>query len=67
MPGGYRTAVWGFAHLLGEGGGKTDAGKTSRDSTMRTALHYAASAALHLVVGAFGPALVGLLIWMGAR
>jgi hypothetical protein len=34
---------------------------------MRTALHYAASAALHLVVGAFGPALVGLLIWMGAR
>jgi hypothetical protein len=34
---------------------------------MRTALHYATSAVLHLTVAAFGPAVVFALIWMGAR
>jgi hypothetical protein len=43
------------------------AGKVSREITMRTALHYATTAVLHLTAAAFGPALVGALIWMGAR
>jgi hypothetical protein len=34
---------------------------------MRAALHYATTAILHLMVGAFGPAVVFALIWMGAR